>query len=176
MRSLFICLAILFSGVSQAVEVADMGLAAGWRMNDGTSTGNTVDGEGGLILGGLAYLPIADKFHFRTGFLYSQRHYQLNSSDVKVAYVDVPVSALWKVGDMGGVFFGTAIGLKVSESCGAGDCTDTKSLATPIQFGGHFKIAPQLALEVFYETLSGEIVANLEDATAVGAMAIITFE
>lgn len=176
MRSLLICFTLFFATASQAVEVADMGLAAGWRMNDGTSPGNTVDGEGGLILGGLAYLPISDQLHFRTGFLYTQRNYKVSNSEVEVAYADVPVSALWKIADFGGVFFGTALGLKVSESCGNTDCVDTKSLATPIQFGGHFKIAPQFALEVFYETMPGEIVQGLEDTTAIGAMAIITFE
>jgi len=173
---LFFLISFFFGGAAQAM---DMGLAVGYRLNDGKSSSTpaqTVDGEGSLQVGGLIYAPIADRFEFRSGFMYTQRHYTVANTSVELSYLDVPLTVMAKLADYGGIFAGVNLGLKAGEDCGGSDCQETESMVTPITFGGFFKFAPQVAVEVFYELQSGEIIQGLEDTTAVGANAVITFD
>lgn len=169
-------LVMLFSG-SPAFSM-DMGLGIGLRMNDAKSktTNQSVDGTNSFQFGGLIYSPLSGKFELRTGFMYTERKYEVGITDVKLTYVDVPLTFMYKMADYGGVFFGIDAALKVSDDCGGSDCTDAKSFVTPVTFGGSFKVAPQIALELFYEMISGDLYNNLKDATAVGANAVITFD
>lgn len=171
------------AGAVMAKPVMDMGIVAGYRLNDGDSTVQNVsiDSVGTFQIGGLAFLPLNDNFFVRTGFIYAQRHFEAKDaggtkSDAEFAHFDIPVTAMYKLGDLGGIFAGPGLSLKVSDDCGGGDCQGAKSTLLPITFGGHFKIAPQFAAEVFYEMVSGKIADGLEDTRAVGINAIITFE
>lgn len=160
----------------------DQGFALGYRLNNADTdvAGSSVDSVGTLQVGPLLFIPVTEKFQVRTGFLYAQRHYETKSgtttTDVELAYVDVPVTLCWKMSDSGGPFIGAGVGLKVSDDCGGQDCTEAKSSIVPFTFGGFFKVAPQVGMEVFYEMIPGEIIQNLEDATAVGVNAVITFD
>lgn len=179
MRQLFILFALIFV---QSANALDMGLAFGYRGNDASavSSSNSVSGDGGLILGATAYLPLANSIELRTGFLYNQRYYTLKNgafdSEVKLSYVDIPLTLLFKPADYGGAFIGAALGMKASDSCNGGDCQDAESFIVPIQLGGFFKVGPQIGVEVFYEILSGKIYQDIEDTTAVGASLIVTLE
>jgi hypothetical protein len=177
-------LGLLTAGSVSAAPVMDMGIVAGYRMNDGDSavTGTSIDGVGAFQVGGLAFLPINDMFKVRTGFIYAQRNYEAKDdatgvkSDLEFAHFDIPLTVMYSLGDLGGIFAGPGLGLKISDDCGGQDCKGAKSTIVPITFGGHFKIAPQFSAEVFYEMVSGKLADSIEDTRAVGVNAIITFE
>lgn len=182
MRLLSILLISFFTISSHAVAYMDMGIVAGYRSNDGdaVTSGNDVNGGSGLVLGGTAYVPITEMIRLRTGFLYTQRYYTVESTltetDIELAYVDIPLTAMLMFSDFGGAFAGINLGLNAGDDCGASSCQDVENTITPIQIGGFFKIGPQIGLEVFYETLSGKIMAEIEDTTAVGASVVFTLE
>lgn len=160
----------------------DMGVLAGYRINDASSrtSGVSVDGEGTFQIGGLAFIPFREKLVLRTGFIYALRNFETKAgsttSEVEYAHFDVPVTAMYTISDFGGVFFGPGFALKVKDDCGGQDCPGAKSLVMPLSFGGHFKIAPQVAAEFYYETVSGKFDDGIKDPSAVVFNAIITFE
>jgi hypothetical protein len=160
----------------------DMGLLAGYRLNDATSrtSGTSIDGEGTFQVGGLAFLPIGEKFKLRTGFIYSMRNYETKTSgattDVEYGHFDVPVTFMYTLSDMGGIFVGPGLSIKMKDDCGGNDCDGAKSTMIPISFGGHFKVAPQFALEVYYEMVSGKMDDGIKDPSAVVLNGVVTFE
>lgn len=182
LRSAFAVLFAFSSSSVFAANFSDMGILAGYRVNDATSkvTGTSVDGDGGFQVGGLAFLPLGEVLSLRTGFIYAQRNYtakdSTGSSDIELAHFDVPVGIMYNIADMGGLFVGGSLGLKIKDECGGSDCSGVKSVIVPIQVGAHFKIAPQFAGEVYFETAPGEIMDGLEDASAVVVNAMFTFE
>jgi hypothetical protein len=182
-RSILISsLLVAAASVAQAQNFTDMGVLAGLRLNDGTSrsAGTGVDGAGTFQIGGLAFMPLSERFSLRTGFIYAQRNYETtaggNTSDVEYAHFDVPVTFMYRLSDMGGIFFGPGVALKVKDDCGGQDCEGAESMLIPVSFGGHFKIAPQVAAEFYYETAPGKLDNGIKDPSAVVFNAIITFE
>ena len=166
---------VLFSFTASAL---DMGLGVGIRTNDADSTtGASVDGDMTVQVGGIVWMDVSEKLAFRTGFMYSQMNYEVGTTgEAELAYLMVPATLMLKLEDYGGIFGGVNVGLKASDDCSPTDCQDVDSTITPITIGGYFKVAPQVAVEVFYETLSGEFVGGLEDATSVGANVLFTFD
>lgn len=160
----------------------DMGLLVGYRLNDGDSrvAGSSIDSKGSLQAGGLAYFPFGNQFMLRTGFVYEQRQFEVKtgsaSADAKFAHFGIPFTVMYKVQDFGGIFLGPGLSLKVSDSCGSGDCQGVKSTLMPISLGGHFKVAPQFAVEFYFETAPGKLYDGIEDPTAVVFNAIVTFD
>ena len=178
MRNIIALIITLLYTVSASAY--DMGLGVGFRTNDADSTApNTpVDGESTIQVGGIVWIDATEKLIFRTGFMYSQLNFEdkNSGSTVELAYLMIPATLMFKMADYGGIFGGVNVGLKASDDCSAGDCQDVDSTVTPITIGGYFKVAPQVAVEVFYESLSGEFVSGLENATSVGANVLFTFE
>lgn len=168
---------VLFSSAALAV---DMGLGGGFRTNDADSTtGATVDGQGRLQYGGIVWLDVADKITLRTGFMLSAMEYEIGTTqEVKLAYLMVPATIMFKIEDYGGIFAGANIGLKVKDDCSSTSCQGVESTIIPITFGGMYKVAPQVAIEVFYESLSGKLLSSpgLEDATSAGVNILFTLD
>ena len=162
---------------SMTASAFDMGLGVGYRTNDASAvSGADPDGEGTLQFGGILWADINEQLVFRSGFMYSQLKYEGVGSEVELTYVMIPVTLMLKLEDYGGVFGGVNLGLKASDDCSPVDCTEVKSTVVPLTIGGYFKVAPQVAVEVFYEMLSGEFVSGLEDNTSVGANLLFTFD
>ncbi|MEK6554568.1 MAG: outer membrane beta-barrel protein [Bdellovibrionota bacterium] len=162
----------------------DMGLLAGYRLNDASSksSATSIDGEGTFQIGGLAFLPLGEKFKLRTGFIYSMRNYEAKvkatgvTSDVEYAHFDIPLTFMYTLSDMGGIFVGPGLSIKMKDDCDGNDCDGAKSTMIPFSFGGHFKVAPQFAMEVYYEMVAGDLDDNIEDPSAVVLNAVVTFE
>lgn len=182
LRTLVLAAVFFALGPALAAPVMDMGILAGFRINDADSgvAGISIDGKSTFQVGGLAFLPMNEQFTFRSGFIYTQRHYEakdgVDSIDVEFAHFDIPLTFMYRLGDLGGIFAGPGVALKISDDCGGSDCRDAKSMIVPITFGGHFKVAPQFAAEIFYEMTGGEISNAIENTRAFGVNAVITFE
>ena len=113
MKMLVLVLALMFAGVAHAGD-SEFGITAGFRTNnmDVDGNGNSVTGQNGFQIGGLAWFHFADPLSLRLGFVYSQRYAQIKSTspstttDVKLTYLDIPLTLQYKFGDFGGVFAG----------------------------------------------------------------------
>jgi hypothetical protein len=168
--------------LSLQVNAYQMGAVLGYRLNDASavSSGVSVDGNGAFQVGALAYIPILGKIELRTGVLYVQRYFEVKSgastNDAKLAYAELPITAMYRFMEYGGLFAGVNLGLKIADDCGGVDCSGLKSSVLPITFGAHFMAAPQVAVEVFYEMVSSNLYDELKDASALGVNAIVTFE
>lgn len=175
--------ALLVSSMSFA---QDVGVVAGIR-NDNADGKNGIDiqGKTGFGAGVVAKFEVSGPLQIRTGFLYTQRAYDLtlpgapaSSGELKMTYVEIPVGVLWKFSDYGGVFAGPAISLNLSKECPGGSCSgsDVNSSPLAIQFGGSFKVAPQFGFEVYYETMTSALAKNVESGRGLVANVMITFD
>jgi hypothetical protein len=186
LKSFLVMGLIAVGAFASAAPVMDMGIVVGYRMNnaDSATTGVSIDGKGGFQVGGLAFLPINEMFSFRTGFIYAQRNYEYKiaatgvTGDVEFTHFDIPATVLYKLGDMGGIYAGVELGMKLSDKCEGmtgDDCTGAKSMIVPVTFGGTFKIMPQFSVEAYY-AMEGKLSDGAKDANAVGVNGVITFE
>lgn len=180
---------ILTMALLSPVHAADpeFGITAGFRSNnaDTDSSGYKVTGKTGLNFGALALIPIKDAIGFRTAFTYSQRGLDLDSSgnkvEVKLAYLDIPLTLYYKFSDFAGLFAGPVISLVQSKECsqtGSSTCslTSVQSSIVPISFGVTFKFAPQMGGELVYEQYSGKLSDEVNNLRSVGANFVFYFE
>ncbi len=190
MKKLIFAFVLLASGFAFAVE-SNFGVTGGFRTNnfDTDVTGATVTGKNGFQLGGLAWFNFADPLALRLGFLYSQRYAQLDqtvagskfSTDIKLTYLDIPLTLQYKFGDFGGVFFGPVFSMNQSKECTTAgvtgsNCTGVQSSITPLSVGVSFKFAPQMGAEFAYEFYSGKVADGLSNLRSLGANFVFFFD
>lgn len=164
----------------------DFAVAVGIRSTsaDAVPTGATVSSKAGFGAGVIGIFDIAPKFQGRTGFLYNQRNTTIKSSvtsdeDLNLAYIDIPVTAMYRFADYAGAFAGPVLSLLASKDCKVtGGCAkDPESMSLGFQFGASFKFAPQMGAEVYYEAIPSEFWKDIEkNAKTVGFNLLFTFE
>lgn len=180
MKSLFTLCAVLFAVTASAANYTDMALEVGFRSQNGDVTGASTNAKAGYQVGLTAAFPVADQWSVRTGILYTQKNVETSvltvKQDLKFTYAEIPVTALFKFADYGGIYGGLNLSLKLDDDCGTTDCTGVKSFTTPLVIGAAFKFAPQLGGSVYIESLSGEVADNVKNFTAIGANLMITFD
>ena len=150
---------------------------------DAVNSGVTVTSKTNYEAGVVGFFDISDKLMIRSGFIYTQRSYTLStalaSGDFTYTYFQIPVGLMYKFSDFGGAFVGPAIAFNASKTCTFGsNCTPTgvQSSIIPIQIGASFKFAPQLGAAFYYEVVPGKLDDNIQNAKAIVADLMITFE
>ena len=179
MKSLLTLCAVLFAVTVSAANYTDMAIEVGFRSQNGDVTGGETNAKVGYQVGVTAAFPVADMWSIRSGLLYTQKNVELEGTpnqDLKFTYAEVPVTALYKFADYGGVYAGINLSMKLDDDCGTAFCKGVKSLTTPIVVGAAFKFAPQLGGSVYLESLSGEVADDVKNFTAIGANLMITFD
>jgi hypothetical protein len=183
MRLLSLLVALLFS---QVLLAADLAMTVGTRQNSVSAASvGALDKSGmGYQFGGLAFIPMTDALSVRTGFIYAKRNFTLTvagvTSDYDFNYFDIPMTALFRFSDFGGVFAGVVFGLNLTDDCtlstGAScSANGVNTTVTPLTVGASFKFAPQLGGEIYLET-GGELSSDAKSYRAVGASLLVTFE
>lgn len=177
----FISLFVLFLGFSvQAANYADAAFEIGFRQQNGTVEGTDENAKIGYQAGVSGTMPITDALSFRSGLFYVEKAIEIESSgsktDLKFTYFQVPATLMFKFIENVGVYGGVNVDFNLSDDCGSATCDDVQSLTTPIVIGAAFKFAPQMGVNVFFESGSGEVADNVEDFKAVGANLMITFD
>lgn len=173
--------------LSVSVYANDFAAAVGFRSNsaDAVTAGVDVSSKAGLSAGVIGFFDLASQFQIRSGFLYTQRNFEVGQSggtkyETNFGYVDIPVTAMYRFADYAGAFLGPVLALNVSKDCKAPNGCGTEnpdSMSLGLQFGASFKFASQLGAEVYYETIPSTFWKdNLKDARAVGANLLFTFE
>lgn len=182
---------LLLAIITQFSVVAfanDFAAVVGLRSNsaDSPTSGNSINSKTGVGLGVIGIFDLNEAFQMRTGFLYNQRNFEvkgtLANTDLNLAYVDIPVTGMYKFADYAGAFAGPVLSLLASKECktSSGTCVTSDNpsgLALGLQLGVHFKFAAQLGAELYYEMISGQFWKNqLENSRTVGFNFLFTFE
>lgn len=185
-----VSLALLFSTVTAFANTEGKpnfsysmaGLEVGFKWSSADVTGSTSNKQViGYQIGGTATFDLAPGFAIKSGLLYNQRPFESEFGAVKttgkVTYFDVPLLAMFKFEDYAGVYLGTALSTKLSdETSAAGGLQKVKGMVTPLIVGGQFKFAPNMGVNIYFESVSGEIATGVENARAVGANLLVTFD
>lgn len=180
MKKIILVAIAMFSFSAYAANYTDLAIEAGVRSQNGDIAGADTDAKIGYQFGVTGAFPIADMLSLRTGFLYSQKNVEVSgipgAGDYKFTYVEVPATLMFKFTESAGAYAGVALSLNLDDECGAGSCTSTESVVMPILIGAAFKFAPQLGLNLYYETITGKLASGVDDFRAVGANLMITFD
>jgi hypothetical protein len=190
-KNLLTTATVIFSMVSVAsaeVSYSMPSLELGMKMNTMDATNATSNKQKlAYQLGGSIVFNIGGdgaQFGLKTGLMYSERTFKndtlLSSSEGKITYFDIPVHLMFKFEDYAGIYFGPSFSTKLGDECTSttGSCslTNVKSSIMPLTFGAQFKFAPNLGMNLFFETISGDIAQNLKDSRGVGASLLIAFD
>ncbi len=173
-----------------AANANDFAVVVGMRSNsaDAATAGQTVSSLTGYGAGVLGFFDLSGSaIQGRAGFIYNQRNVEVgtgaNKLELNANYFDIPLTAMYKFADYGGVFAGPVLGLKAGSSCkesGTATCTgiDTPSgSVVGLQLGASFKFAPQMGAEIYYESIPTEYWKNkAKNMTTVGANFLFTFD
>lgn len=170
MLSAFACL------FGMSVFASDFSFEAGFRQQSGDSVvGTSTSSQVGYQLGGIGLFPISQNLFFRSGLFYTQRPLLVSTSGVEskynMTYFDIPATLMYKFEDYGGAYAGIVAGMNLDHTCsGVGSClvADSKSMITPFVFGASFRFAPQIGLNIFFES-TGDVARDLKSFRAVGA-------
>lgn len=185
MRS-FIIGSLLALTVGASAFAQDYGLTAGLSQSNASVSGNNLNGysnsgEFGFRLGGVASFPLTDGLKFRTGLIYSQRHFDLKNSspDIKIVhnfdYIDIPVLVQFNFNDTIGIFGGIIAAVNVNHNVstsgvsGTYDVTGTKGLLPIIQLGVNATFDNMYGVEAYYEMGLGDIYDNAKNYSVFGA-------
>ncbi len=188
MKAIFTATITLLLGslIGLSAQANDFAAAIGFRSNsaDAVNSGVNVSSKSGFGLGVIGFFDVAQSLQVRSGFLYNQRNFAIGANggteyDINASYVDIPVTAMYRFAEYGGVFAGPVLALLASKECKApGGCsTSPESMNIGVQFGASFKFAPQLGAELYYEMLPSTFWKDyMKSARTVGANLLFTFE
>lgn len=165
-------------GVMSSAALADVDyqLEVGVRQQSGdVDSPATAKSQMGMQFGATTHLPLGEKWHFRTGMLYTQRPLIVENASVEtkvsINYLDVPVALMFKFEEHIGVFFGVHLGLNIDKT----NAEDVKSPIMPFVLGTSFKFAPNMGAVLYYDN-GAEVAEGLKNSRAVGANLTITFD
>ena len=175
--------AVVMGCSSVSMASLDYALELGIRQQNGDSVDSSaeLDSRMNFQVGMSGFLPIADKWAFRTGLFYTERNVKVKNSgqsfDVKFSTIDIPLTAMYKFEDYAGVFFGLNLVSNLDSSVSnGGTLKDVESLQTPIVLGAAFKFAPQMGASVYYEIGTGDVAQGMDNFRAIGANLMVTFD
>ena len=160
------------------------GLEAGfkWSSMDADSTGSDKQSMGYQI-GASGTFDIATNFAIKSGLFYNERPFKVSDTIVvgtditgKITYFDIPVLLMFKFEEYAGVYLGPSLSIKMSDEISVGTLSNIKDTVVPLTIGGQFKFAPNLGVNVFFETVSGQLADGLKNSRAVGANLLVTFD
>ena len=190
MRKSVFFVALLFMSTAFAQMSYSMpALEAGFKWNSMDADSASSNKQSlAFQLGGSMVINFHEQIGLRTGLFYSERTFKneftvgssSSTNDGKISYAEVPIHFMYKFEDYAGIYIGPSLAMKMSDQCNAssGSCTlsNVKSMIVPITFGAQFKFMPNFGLNLFFETVSGEVAQGLKDSRAIGVNALIAFD
>lgn len=188
MKSLFALLLVVFSVQAMAqqakssVSYSMPSIEIGFKSNSADIAGSvSTKQENGFQLGASAVFDFASSFGLKTGLFYSERPFsaEMPASVIakgKITYFEVPAHVMFKFEDYAGVYVGPSLAIKMGDEASPGNLTDVKGIVVPITFGAQFKFLPNIGVNMFFETISGDIANGVSNTRAVGANLLISLD
>jgi hypothetical protein len=170
----------------------DFGVIAGFHQTNASGTSvNGVDasitGKFNFRIGGAVSVPLADQVAFRSGLVYTQRHFDsdfsaagvpLATGSLKFDYIDVPALVQFNFNENVGIFGGLVAAFNVGkdcslsngQSCSANNIdTGVNSLIPLLMVGVNGTFQNQFGIEAYYERGMGKIYDRAKDYSDFGA-------
>ena len=190
MNQILVILFSMFLGLNVFAAASDYGVEIGFRSQsaDTASTTETTKAGVGYQMGASGSFQLGGALNLRTGLMYVERPIKLaavsttDTADVRLTYFDVPVTLSYKFEDYASVYAGVALSLNLSNTISgtgylaASKITNAKSMLVPITFGAAFRFAPQMGVNLFFETIPGDLADNYKNYRAVGANFLFYFD
>ncbi|OFZ31724.1 MAG: hypothetical protein A2622_03885 [Bdellovibrionales bacterium RIFCSPHIGHO2_01_FULL_40_29] len=135
----------------------------------------------GFQIGGSAVFDVAQNFAIKSGLFYNERPFESTyasgtKSTGKITYFDIPLFVMFKFEESAGVYLGPSLSIKMANDSSPGGLTNIKGMVVPLTIGGQFKFAPNMGVNIYFEAVSGELAAGVENSRAVGANIMMTFD
>jgi len=134
----------------------------------------------GFQLGASTVFNFAPTFGLKTGLFYSERPFKADAAGTeikgKVTYFEVPAFFMFKFEDYAGVYVGPSLAIKLGDEVSPGTLQDVKGMIVPITFGAQFKFVENFGVNIFFETVPGDLAKGVKNSRAVGANLLFTFD
>lgn len=169
---------------TQSAQAQEFGAVVGVHQTtaDANVTGVSSDGKFNFKAGLGVNFELADAMRFRTGVLYSQRHFELTDSTggktkINFAYLDVPANFQYNISEMVGFFGGLVVAINTSDdvSPDPGTSADADQMVPLIDLGVNFLFNDLVGFDLYYERGLGEFANNLENFSTFGANFLFWF-
>ncbi len=165
-----------------SISYSMAGLEAGFKWSSMSADGAGSEKQSlGYQIGISGTFDFTSDLALKSGLFYNERPFKFSvgtGSDVngKITYFDIPVLLMFKFEDYAGVYLGPSLSIKMSDEISSGSLTNIKDTVIPITIGGQFKFASNLGINVFFETVPGQLADGLKNSRAVGANLLVTFD
>ncbi len=186
MKQLFALSLLVFSTTvfAKSPTAPDYSMASaevGFRSNTATVAGSLSDNQvNGFQLGLSGVFNITEKFGLKSGLFYVERPFSADlgtsESKGKITYFEVPAFFMVKFEEYAGVYFGPSLAFKLGDEVSPGSLTGVKAMVVPLTFGAQFKFLPNLGMNAFFETATGEIATGVKNNRAVGVNLMFTLD
>ncbi len=134
----------------------------------------------GFQLGASTVFNFGSMFGLKTGLFYVERPFSYDTGGSttkgKLTYFDIPAFFMFKFEEYAGVYFGPSLAIKLGDERSPGALTGIKGTVVPLTVGAQFKFTPNLGINVFFESLSGDSANGITNTRAVGANLMIAFD
>ena len=156
-------------------------LELGFKWNTADQTNSTSNKQViGFQVGGSTVFNFAPSVGLKTGLFYSERPFKseflIGEGKGKITYFEVPVFIMFKFEEYAGIYAGPTLAARLGDEYTPGSLKGIKSTIIPITLGAQFKFTSMLGINIFFETLSGELATGVSNSRAVGANLMIAFD
>ncbi|MCB0407698.1 MAG: outer membrane beta-barrel protein [Bdellovibrionales bacterium] len=171
----FMFVAFSFPAMAQFSEMA----VTGGLQTTGVDadSGASVDGGSGFFAGILGFMELGNGGVLRSGALLNQRKWEVdsNNSEYETLNLDVPITYMYMVNDIIGIFGGAKFGLNISDDCSKGTLStcdaDPETIYYGGEIGGHFRFNPNFGVEATFDIGLSDIADQLawKNSLVIGA-------
>jgi hypothetical protein len=130
-------------------------------------------------LGASAVIDFSSAFGLKTGLFYSERAFEAVFpgglvSEGKINYFEIPAQLMFKFEEYAGVYAGPSLAIKLGDDLGGGSTAE--GTLTPLTLGAQFKFLPNVGINLFFETIPGDLATGVSNSRAVGANLLIVLD
>lgn len=185
-KNLVVLVSLVLSTVLSSVAMAEVkysmpSIEGGFKWNSMDGTDSSANKQSlGYQFGGSIVFDFSELVSLKTGLMYSERTFKFDTvlGDVsgKMTYADIPFHFMFKVEDYAGIYIGPTLSTKIGDEISAGSkLSGVKAMIIPITFGGQFKFTELLGVNLFFETVPGDLASGITGSRGIGANLMIAF-
>ncbi len=179
----YILILVSMAAFSAPALAQEFGATLGFHQTtaDTDATGTSIDGKLNFKAGMLIGMEMADKFKFRSGLIFSQRHIDATNSGfktkVQLDYLDIPANVQYNFNEMFGLFGGMTFALNIADSYkpDPGVDQDVTKLIPLLDLGVNLTFSDMFGFDFYYQRGLGGFAKSLENHSTFGGNFILWF-
>lgn len=177
MTKIIVALAVFLTGTQALAQEAGFSIGFHNATADSKVVGSTAEAKVGFRLGVPMAFELVDKMKFKTGFIYSQRFFDVTSgletATAKFEYVDIPALAQFRLNEMLGFFGGLTMALNIGKniegSSSAGKATSMQGIVPLATVGVTTLFNDMIGFDFYYERSLAKISRDFDNYSIFGA-------